>query len=352
MFRRTLAVAPRAFALLMLAATDVTAGQRSFVSGTGADVGTCAPTAPCRSFGYAITHTNPGGEVIVLDSAGYGPVTITQSVSIVAPPGIYGGISVSSGNGVTINAPGATVVLRGLSINGQGGTHGILAVNASRVRVESCVISHMNGVGIYHTMPNGAMIVLDTIVRDNTDGVGLVAKDASIQLDHVRSEHNQNGGFYIAPTPGSMRASATITDSVFSYNGANGIWVDTVGGATTSTQVERSVMNDNGHDGLTATSGAGYAYVTLARNAIGTNGYDAIELVAPPTGRITAVMSENVLQYPGNVDASGAGVSVYASANTFYSMNCFAGPVAIYTFANNAVSGGYPTCSVTKVGGS
>ena len=70
------------------------------------------------------------------------------------------------------------------------------------------------------------------------------------------------------------------------------------------------------------------------------------------TGRVTAVMSENVLQYPGNVDASGAGVSVYASANTFYSTNCFAEPVAIYTFANNAVSGGYPTCSVTKVGGS
>jgi hypothetical protein len=353
MLRCILAVAPRALALLMLAAADVLAGQRSFVSGAGADVGTCPPTAPCRSLGYAIAHTSPSGEVIVLDSAGYGPVTITQSISITAPPGIYAGISVFSGNGVTINAPGATVVLRGLSITGQGGTHGILAVDASRVHVENCVISHMNGIGIYHTMPNGAMFVLDTIVRDNADGVGLVAKDASIQLDHVRSEHNQNGGFYIAPVPGSTSANATITDSIFSANGVNGIWVDTVSAAVTSTHVERSVMNDNGHDGVYATSGVGYAYVTLAHNAIGTNGYDAVELLAP-TGRVTAIMSENVLEYPGNVDASGPGVFVYASANTLYTITCVGGGglATIYSFANNATSGGYPTCTVTKLAGS
>ena len=56
-----------------------------------------------------------------MDSAGYGAVTITQSVSIIAPAGIYAGISVFGGDGVTVNAPGAIVVLRGLSINGQGG---------------------------------------------------------------------------------------------------------------------------------------------------------------------------------------------------------------------------------------
>jgi len=350
MNRHTCAIVAIAGPLLFASEVGATGIARSFVASTGNDAATCQLATPCRSFGAAIAKTLPGGEVIALDTAGYGPVTITTSVSIFAPPGLYAGITVSSGNGVTINAPGATVVLRGLSINGEGGTHGILAVNASRVHVESCVISHMNGVGLYHTMRNGAMIVLDTIVRDNADGVALVAQDGSIQLDHVRSEHNQNGGFYIAPVPGSANASATITDSVFSYNGVNGIWVDTVGGATTSTQVERSVMNDNGHDGLTATSGAGYAYVTLGRNAIGTNGYDAIELVAP-TGRVTAVMSDNVFQYPGNVDASGSGVYVYASANTFYSMACLAGPT-INSFANNAVSGGYASCTVTKVGGS
>jgi len=41
--------------------------------------------------------------VIVLDSAGYGVVTITQSVSIIASTEVYAGISVfSSDDGVTV----------------------------------------------------------------------------------------------------------------------------------------------------------------------------------------------------------------------------------------------------------
>ena len=55
--------------------------QRTFVSSTGVDSHPCNLAQPCRSFASAIAQTDIGGEVIVLDSAGYGPVTITQSVS-------------------------------------------------------------------------------------------------------------------------------------------------------------------------------------------------------------------------------------------------------------------------------
>src|SRR5215471_14335444 len=74
--------------------------QRSFVSGSGNDANPCSLIAPCRTFGQAISQTNAGGEVAVLDSAGYGAFTITQAVSIISPPGVYAGISVFSGNGV------------------------------------------------------------------------------------------------------------------------------------------------------------------------------------------------------------------------------------------------------------
>jgi hypothetical protein len=67
-----------------------------------------------------MTVTAANGEIVVLDSGGYGRVTIDKSVSIVAPPGIYAGISVFAGqDGVTIFTPGITVVLRGLTINGR-----------------------------------------------------------------------------------------------------------------------------------------------------------------------------------------------------------------------------------------
>src|SRR5215467_12306286 len=78
--------------------------QRTFVSGGGADSNPCSRTAPCRTFTQALMGTNAGGEVVVLDSAGYGPFTITQAVSIIAPPGVYAGVSVFSGNGITITA--------------------------------------------------------------------------------------------------------------------------------------------------------------------------------------------------------------------------------------------------------
>src|SRR4029450_6331613 len=70
---------------VLVASLPVSAAQRTFVSGSGVDSNPCTLTLPCRSFAAAITQTSIGGEVIVLDSAGYGPVAITQSVSIIAP---------------------------------------------------------------------------------------------------------------------------------------------------------------------------------------------------------------------------------------------------------------------------
>src|SRR5215467_5681246 len=102
--------------VLLLVAPMVAAAmnQRTFVASYGADNPACSLATPCRSFGAAITASNAGGEVVVVDSAGYGTVMIAKAVSIIVPAGIFGGITVTSGAGVTINAPGATVVLRGL----------------------------------------------------------------------------------------------------------------------------------------------------------------------------------------------------------------------------------------------
>ena len=132
---------------LLLTATNVAAitAQRTFVSGSGVDNPDCSIVRPCRGFAAALTATTAGGEIIVLDSGGYGRLTITKSISIIAPPGIYAGVSVAAGfDGVTVNAPGATVVLRGLSINGLGGSgNGILVQQAGRIRIEGCVVSNM-----------------------------------------------------------------------------------------------------------------------------------------------------------------------------------------------------------------
>ncbi|MEO8674060.1 MAG: hypothetical protein ABI569_00675, partial [Casimicrobiaceae bacterium] len=66
--------------------------QRTFVASNGVDNPVCSIASPCRGFAAAVAATSAGGEVIVLDSAGYGTVTISQAVSIIAPAGVYAGV--------------------------------------------------------------------------------------------------------------------------------------------------------------------------------------------------------------------------------------------------------------------
>jgi hypothetical protein len=74
-----------------LSAVPAHAATRTFVSGTGTDSGTCGRATPCRTFAFALTQTAAGGEIDVLDAAGYGAVTITKGISIFIPhPSVAG----------------------------------------------------------------------------------------------------------------------------------------------------------------------------------------------------------------------------------------------------------------------
>ncbi len=139
-----------AVALLAAASLPALAGvQRTFVAHDGNDANPCSITLPCRAFAAALLQTNPGGEIIVLDSAGYGPVTIDKAVSIIAPAGIYAGVTATSGNGIVVNAPGAAVVLRGLEINGTGTSAGSGIVNqaAASLLIDRCTVSGFANTG-------------------------------------------------------------------------------------------------------------------------------------------------------------------------------------------------------------
>ena len=83
-----------AMGLALLAATDaaLASAQRTFVASAGNDANPCSIVAPCHSFAAALAQTNTGGEIVALDSAGYAPVDIFGSVSIIAPAGVYAGI--------------------------------------------------------------------------------------------------------------------------------------------------------------------------------------------------------------------------------------------------------------------
>jgi hypothetical protein len=312
-----LAVALAAFAM---ASSALATAQRTFVSASANDSNPCSLTQPCRSFAAAIAHTNPGGEVVVLDSAGYGPVAIADDVSLIAPPGIHAGISVFAGAGVTINAPTATVVLRGIAIDGQGGTHGVNVQAAQRVRIENCIISNMTGNGLNLTSANTETIVADTTIRGNGLGIALTVP-AKLVLDRVRVEQNLAQGLSISSAPASANLTATITDSAFNSNGQEGISITPPSNTTARVQVEHTVISFNGGVGVlvSATAGGALATVTLMRSTIAHNGSDGVFAAGSGTGAFALVyLAANL------IDANhGNGVRVTGLANALISTNVF-----------------------------
>jgi hypothetical protein len=61
--------------------THAAARDRTFVASYGTDSGSCTFGSPCKIFQFAVNNTAVGGEVTAIDSAGFQPVTISNSIS-------------------------------------------------------------------------------------------------------------------------------------------------------------------------------------------------------------------------------------------------------------------------------
>jgi hypothetical protein len=122
------------------AAFATASSNRVFVSTTGNNANDCSnPLTPCLDFAGALSQVNVGGEIIAMATGPYGPLNITKAVTISGPPGVV----IYSGHGVTVDASGATVVLRGLTIDRNGAMEDAISVSAvSALYVESCVIAN------------------------------------------------------------------------------------------------------------------------------------------------------------------------------------------------------------------
>jgi len=190
---RPAAVAALLLTQLLPVAALATTAQRTFVASTGSDAHPCSLTQPCRSFSAGIAKTSSGGEVIVLDSAGYGPVVIHQSVSIIAPNGIYAGVTVASGTGIDVDNPGIVVALRGLSVNGQGGSRGIVFTQGAFLSVEDCEITKFLVDGVVLGAPGGRVSIRNVRIRHSTfNGLTIFGPAGGIQVSIVDSEIANN----------------------------------------------------------------------------------------------------------------------------------------------------------------
>jgi hypothetical protein len=308
--------------MLVAMAAQGTTAQRTFVASNGNDVNPCSIAQPCRSFATAIDKTLVGGEVVVLDSAGYGVVTIAKSVSIITPPGVYAGVSVPAGQtGFLVEGSGNIVVLRGLTINGTGGSVGVRFTNSgSRLRIENCVVSGLSSTGIAMDAAASELVVTDTIVRDN-GGAGIsIAADSTAVLDNVRIEHNGGDGVFVAAV--TSLAVVTIRNSVMAYNGqAGAAFTMAAKPAVTRFAIESSAISRNGADGIFAGgNNTGQILGVVRRNVIvgnGLSGISAFNLV--DSGQSSVQTADNSFSGNGTyaISVQGYPSQVYSSANIF-----------------------------------
>jgi len=359
MLRRTCAFASIALVLSMLAATDVSAtAQRTFVSGAGADANPCTLTMPCRSFATAITQTTAGGEIIVLDSAGYGGLSINKPISIIAPTGIYAGVTVFSGVGITVNTPGASdvVVLRGLTLNGLGGTTGIQVDKVGALHVSNVEIANFTFRGMFFAA-EGQLFVSESVVRESGEsGIHVAAATgfALVAVSRSRFERNSyNGIAFAGSTRGTISEStadgnagvgflvdqssdATISDCSVS-GGAYGILVRGAGARARITRCSARPASEflPTSQGYTSTGGAGVVIV----DSVGYGGYGAfvVETSSSMTlERCTATSAYGAMVVTG----SGGGVLSLSNSTVAYSVNGFGivpGAGTVETRQNNTV---------------
>ncbi len=285
--------------------------NRAWVSGHGTDAAGCgAPTSPCRTFQYV--HDDiiaAGGEIDVLDPAGYGAVTITKAVSIVNDGVGTAGVQAASGNAITINAGASDLVtLRGLNIDGLGtGANGIVFNSGGGLTVVNCVIRHFvgsgaggNGVLIQPTSGSANFLISNVIASDNGFvGIYFVppsgSPSATAVIKDVTAVNNQYG---IALGLGNGSLKVSLSDSAASNNAVSGVVFQLIGGGSMVASVDNSHMDNNAY-GLVA---SGALTVRLGRSVITSNSVYGVNNATP---------SNTLYTYEDNrINDNGTDVSV------------------------------------------
>src|SRR5262245_48327483 len=231
MFKLTLSAFGAALLALGLVSNSAQAQQptRVFVAAQGSNANACSFALPCRTFQRAHDVVAAGGEIDVLDPAGYGALTITKAISIQGHD--FSGITVpSGGGGITINAGASDAIsLRGLIIEGAGlGQIGIRFNTGKSLTIENCVIRNLVGDGIVlFPVAASTFSISRTLISNNGEtGICLrpsAANTISALFNRIALYGNTQPGLVVSGLNSTGAISATVTDSIAAANLQEGI---------------------------------------------------------------------------------------------------------------------------------
>jgi hypothetical protein len=297
--RRMLKLAPAiAVAALVLPATAFGQATRTWVSGVGDDANPCSRTAPCKTFAGAISKTAAGGIINVIDSAGYGALTITKAITVDGHHFLAGMLASGGINAVNVAAGvNDKVVLRGLDIEGNGttlGLNGVRITGARSVRIEDVMIHDFSrsGVTLEPNNPNVKLTIVDSSIYSNGgNGVNVAPPSAGTGAKATLSRNSihdntcgvvattfgMDSGFNFsnacatAPNTSGISASTDVTsvDNYIAFNSLGGV---VARGNLAIDRIARNQITGNGF-GLLA-FGAGMQIISIGGNIVNGNGTD------------------------------------------------------------------------------
>ncbi|HEV2961139.1 MAG TPA: right-handed parallel beta-helix repeat-containing protein [Candidatus Angelobacter sp.] len=265
------------FLAVLMFATIVMHGQaaRTFVSGgTNAnDSNACSNAAPCRTFAAAIANTSAGGEIDALDTAEYGPVTITKAITIDGG-GQVASIQADGVNGIVVSA-GANdkVILRNLRINGSNtGLNGIRFLSGSQLTIDKCEIFGFTLNGVDISQGSSAQSWVTNTNIGMVGGVGIRATTTAgvvtLGIDKVRVEWSNKG------IEAAFHSRVTVNDSLVQNAASIGMQAD----GDALIVINGSVIDLNG-SGVQTSQVAGVdavAYVANSEIAFNSTGFNEL----------------------------------------------------------------------------
>jgi hypothetical protein len=273
------------------------AGSTAYLARAGTGT-TCTAAVPCSSITPAILAAGLSGEVICLDKANYGGVTIQQSVIISCGDDLW-------------EAPGWV---------------------------------------IYINTPAGSSVSIEGLVLDGTGFTGSAATfsgQGSLRLHRVRIGNNSGSnsdGLQFAP---SGAAKLDVSDSVFYNNGSGtggGIVVNPQSGGIAQVALERVVVSGNAFgiaaDGSGSTGGIN---MTIADSMIAGNSQDGIVAVTQSGGAPIGVMVSNTKSVNNAIGIRSIGPNVTVRVKNSDVIGngtglSFSGGGILATYGNNAVN--------------
>jgi hypothetical protein len=267
--------------------------DRVFVASYGSDSNPCTFGSPCKTFQQAVSVVAAGGEVTAIDSAGFGPLTINQSVTITSPAGVEAGIAAASGGtAITIAAASADkVVLRGLTLEGAGvADYGITFSSGWRLEVIGCTVHNFTSDGIFvNASEPMSVLIANTVVSD--------------------MGNSGDGIYFYVPTSGASIIAA-VDQSIVSYSGL-GVAVY-AGSGPVELLISDSHIDNNLGAGIKF-SGGSFDTTAFLKNVTVNQAPDGIVV----NGNTTLYLSQ-VTQTAGSGFDSTSSITISGSGNTVY----------------------------------